>query len=83
MDLERKVGKELNKLIDGEYIDKFPSGYGLICFVYENCFPLYNPATKEFVNLVEGSSSPCNDHGAGCGCYVNKRIQSGTYVHSK
>ena len=83
MDLERKVGKELTKHIDGDYIDKMPSGYGLIYFVYENYFYLYNPTTKEFVSLVEGSSSPCNDHGACCGCYVNKRIQNGTYVHSK
>ena len=62
MDLERKVGKELTKHIDREYIDKFPSSYGVICFVSENYFYLYNPATKEFVSLVEGLSSPYNDH---------------------
>ena len=67
MDLERKVVKELTKHIDGEYIDKLPYGYGLICFVYENYFYLNNHGTKEFVSLVEGLSSPCNDHGAGFG----------------
>ena len=73
VDLDGKVGNELTKLVYGEYIDMLPSIYGLLCFVYENHFYLYNPDMQEFVSLLEGSSSPCDDHGAGFGYVISTK----------
>ena len=83
MDLDGKVGNELMTSIYGECIDMLPSGHGLICLFYENHFYLYNPATQEFVSLVEGSLSPCNDHGAGFGYVMSTKEYKAVHMFTQ